>query len=339
MAIPGFSLGRDQLTQLAQPLAAFLVTLVVLWIVRRIVLRFLSRGAAKPESFAHVFVRTIRTPSILWIIASALYLSLESSIIPQKYTGRAAQAIAAFLVISFSMVAASVLIRMLTVVSARRTVALQVSGLSRTLILVVVYSIGALLLLRVYNVNITPMLTALGVGGLAVALALQDTLANFFAGIHILIEEPIAVGQAIRLTEQEEGIVTDIGWRTTRLRNWKNNIVVIPNTKITSGILTNYNLPEQRVGTGVDVLVGHDADVDEAIRLAVESVASMPGVLAEPAAKAIFSPGLLPTHIQFSVVFSVSDITLQAATQSEARLRILQRLREAGVPPPRVEIR
>ena len=77
---------------------------------------------------------------------------------------------------------------------------------------------------------------ALGVGGLA--LDVQDTLANFFAGMHILLEEPISVGHAIRLSETDEGVVTDIGWRTTRLRTGRNNIIVIPHTKIASILLT-----------------------------------------------------------------------------------------------------
>src|SRR6185503_21069669 len=135
------------------------------------------------------------------------------------------------------------------------------SGLARTLIRVFIFTCGALVLLRIYNVNITPVLTALGVGGLAVALALQDTLANFFAGIHILIEEPIELGAFIRLSTGEEGIVTDIGWRTTRVRNGANNIVVIPNTKITSGILINYNLPDLRLTSEVAILAAFDADL------------------------------------------------------------------------------
>src|SRR6185503_18875800 len=144
------------------------------------------------------------------------------------------------------------------------------SGLARTLIRVFIFTCGALVLLRIYNVNITPVLTALGVGGLAVALALQDTLANFFAGIHILIEEPIALGNSIRLSSGEEGVVTDIGWRTTRVRDGANNLFVIPNTKITSGILVNHSLPEMRQMVDVAVMVGLEADLDQVRRIGLE---------------------------------------------------------------------
>ena len=114
---------------------------------------------------------------------------------------------------------------------------LAMAGLTRTLTRFAVLATGLLVLLAYLNISITPMLTALGIGGLAVALALQDTLANFFAGLHILVERPIFVGDYIRLESGQEGVVTDIGWRTTRIRTLSANMVVVPNTKITSGTL------------------------------------------------------------------------------------------------------
>ena len=100
--------------------------------------------------------------------------------------------IGAFTIISITLAVAAVLVRTIAVYGARHSMPFAVAGLSRTLARVLVFSIGLLMLLPIFDIDITPILTALGVGGLAVALALQDTLANFFAGIHILIEEPIA---------------------------------------------------------------------------------------------------------------------------------------------------
>jgi small-conductance mechanosensitive channel len=240
----------------------------------------------------------------------------------------------AFLIVSLSMALASASVRALTIHGRRRGIALAVSGLAKTLIRVLILTCGALALLRLYNVNITPLLTALGVGGLAVALALQDTLANFFAGIHILIEEPIALGATIRLSTGEEGVVTDIGWRTTRLRNGNSNVVVIPNTKITSGILVNYNLPDPRLSADVAVMVSHDADVDQVRRIALEETRACDGVLDMPEPSVFFNPGLLATHLQFTVVFNVADISKRGPAQSDVRLRIYRRLRAEEVPLP-----
>src|SRR2546426_1174391 len=82
-------------------------------------------------------------------------------------------------------------------------------------------------------VAIEPLLTALGVGGLALALALQDTLSNLFAGMHLLADRPIRVGDYVKLSvESVEGYVVDVGWRSTRVRTLQNNVVIVPNSKV-----------------------------------------------------------------------------------------------------------
>ncbi len=320
--------------QIARPLAAFVATLLLLLFVRHLVIKWLYSRTRGEGSFGHIALDTLRFPSLLWSIAAGVQIALEISIIPDKYVGRASTAIAAFLIVSISMVLSSASVRALTTHGRRRGIALALSGLAKTLIRVLILTCGALAVLWLYQVNITPLLTALGVGGLAVALALQDSLANFFAGIHILIEEPIALGASIRLSTGEEGMVTDIGWRTTRVRNGNNNVVVIPNTKITSGILINYNLPDTRLSAEVAVMVAHDADVDQVRRIAIEEARDCEGVLATPEPAIFFNPGLLPTHLQFTLVINVAEFGKRGPVQSAVRLRIYRRLRAEGVPLP-----
>ena len=89
------------------------------------------------------------------------------------------------------------------------------------------------------GVTITPMLTALGIGGLAAALALQDTLSNLLGGFHILIDRPVRVGDTVRLENGQEGEVEDIGWRSTRIRSGSDELIVVPNAKLAQSILTN----------------------------------------------------------------------------------------------------
>ena len=87
-----------------------------------------------------------------------------------------------------------------------------------TMIELIVYITGALFLLQSFGVSITPLLTALGVGGLAVALALQDTLANLFSGINILLSKQIKMGDFVKLSSGEEGLVIDMNWRNTVIK-------------------------------------------------------------------------------------------------------------------------
>jgi small-conductance mechanosensitive channel len=318
----------------ARPVAAFLLTLLVLLVARRLILRALYKRARRENGLLFIALETLRVPSILWCLAAAMKFGLDLSFIPAVYAAEASRVIAAFLIISVSIGIASLSARALAIHGRRSGTALALSGLPRTLLQVFVFTLGASAVLALYNVNIAAILGALGIGGLAVALALQDTLANFFAGIHILVEEPISLGSSIRLSSGEEGVVTDIGWRTTRLRSGANNIVVIPNTKITTGILINYTLPDTRVAADISIIVGFDADLERVRRIALEEARGADGVLANPEPVVLFNPGALPTHLQFTLVFHVPDVARRPGVQSEIRLRIYNRLRAERVPLP-----
>lgn len=325
---------RERLLQLAEPLIIFGIALVLLWIARRIALRWLRRKAANEEAFAAVFAETVRFPSLFWCLAGALVIALRYAQLTERQEHTVGLWIVIFVIVSLTLAAASAATRMVALYGQRRKVPFAVAGLSRTLSYVFVLSIGAMVLMHYLGLDIRPMLTALGVGGLALALALQDTLANFFAGIHILAEEPISVGHFIRLSSGEEGVVTDIGWRTTRLRMLSNNIVVIPNTKITSGILINFSLPEARASVDVPVNVGRDADAARVRDIILEVALETEGVLREPPPLVLFDPGLTPTHQVFHLYVNVVRQTERGIVASAINLRLLQRLRAEGVPLP-----
>ena len=123
--------------------------------------------------------------------------------------------------------------------------ALPVTTLSRNLAQLAVFLLGVVWLLAAFQVDIRPMLTALGVGGLAVALALQDTLSNLFSGFYVAVAGQVRLGDYIKLNTGEAGYVTDIGWRSTTIRELANNLIIVPNSKLSQAIVTNYHLPDR----------------------------------------------------------------------------------------------
>jgi small-conductance mechanosensitive channel len=135
---------------------------------------------------------------------------------------------------------------------------------------VIVWTIGGLVLLDSLGVAITPLLTALGVGGLAVALALQDTLSNLFAGVHILASRKVQPGDFIQLDNGMQGYVVDTNWRSTIIRQLPNNILVVPNATVASSIVTNYHLPEHEISVTVPCSVSYDSDLDHVEQVTVE---------------------------------------------------------------------
>jgi small-conductance mechanosensitive channel len=325
------------LIEKATPFAIFAIGLAACLAVREVVARIVKREAKSHLTFAHVLIDVTRLPSVFWCLAAALEISLRYANLNQKQEAIIAQLIAAFLIISISLAAASIAVRMLRVYGERNAMPFAVAGLSSTLTRVFVLAIGVLVLLHHFNIAIGGVLTALGIGGLAVALALQDTLANFFAGVHILIEAPIRLGDFIRLSSNEEGIVTDIGWRTTRVRTGTNNTIVIPNTKITSGILTNYSLPDRRCAAEITVHTGMDADPDQVAHLALDVAQKTDGVLADPTPVVLFDPGVTAISLQFKLIVNVADQLQKGGVQSLVRLGLLKAFREHKVPLPAAE--
>lgn len=139
-----------------------------------------------------------------------------------------------------------------------------------TVINVGVYAIGIILILDAHGISISPLLTALGVGGLASALALQDTLANLFSGITTLVSKQIRIGDYIQLTKGVSGRVTDMNWRNTTLRTSTGNMIIIPNKSIATSTLMNYEQPlaECTITIPLTITYGSDLEHVEAVTLA-----------------------------------------------------------------------
>jgi small-conductance mechanosensitive channel len=147
---------------------------------------------------------------------------------------------------------------------------LPVSSLTRNMAWALIATLGVLVILNGLGLSITPMLTALGVGGLAVALALQEPLANFFAGVFITLAGQIRVGDYVKLDSGQEGYVADFSWRSTRLRMLANNLVVVPNAKLAQAIVVNHHLPSRDLAVLVEVGVDYASDLAHVERVVTE---------------------------------------------------------------------
>ena len=134
----------------------------------------------------------------------------------------------------------------------------------------VILAMGVLIVLDQLGLSIAPLVAGLGIGGLAVALALQGTLTNFFAGLNMLTDGSVRVGDFVELDGGMSGYVDQIGWRSTRIRLLANNMVIIPNSKLADSITTNYNYPEDEMSVYLQVGVGYFSDLDHVERVTVE---------------------------------------------------------------------
>lgn len=134
---------------------------------------------------------------------------------------------------------------------------------------VVVYIIALLIILDQLGINVSPLLAGLGIGGLAVALALQPTLSNFLAGTYVMSDVAIHLGDYIVLDSGEEGWVEDIGWRSTKLRHWQGNLIIMPNSKLAEAIVTDYEQPDESLTFRVECGVSYDSNLDKVEQVAI----------------------------------------------------------------------
>jgi small-conductance mechanosensitive channel len=135
---------------------------------------------------------------------------------------------------------------------------------------VIIYAVALLILLDQLGINISPLLAGLGIGGLAVALALQPTLSNFLAGTYVVSDAVIHIGDYVKLDNGPEGFVEDIGWRVTKIRHWQGNLIVIPNSKVSDAIVTDFEQPDKSVVFALDCGVSYESDLEKVEKVVLE---------------------------------------------------------------------
>ncbi|NTV29271.1 MAG: mechanosensitive ion channel family protein [Candidatus Omnitrophica bacterium] len=210
-------------------------------------------------------------------------------------------------------------------------------GIAQGFMRAVVLGLGGLILLDTFGVSITPIIASLGIGSLAVALALQPTLENFFSGIQLVTDKPVKVGQYIRLESGEEGQVLKIGWRSTWIWMPANNTVVIPNKLLVNSRVTNYCYPDPEVAVSVAVGVGYGADLEQVERVTL----AVAGEVQKEVEGGVsgFQPVLRfatlgEWSVTCNVVLRAKDMPASAVVRHEFIKRLMRRYGQEGITVP-----
>lgn len=204
---------------------------------------------------------------------------------------------------------------------------------------IVIYALAFVILLDAYGIPVTPLITSLGIAGIAVALALQDTLGNFFAGLSLETDRAVRPGHYVRIQDNDvEGHVVEVGWRTTKIRTLPNNIVVIPNSKLAQSIITDYHLPDPSMSLLIPVRVSLDADPDHIEKVLLDearvAIPELPGAVKGEPPIVRFIPGFGDYYLEFTLIVRVREFTAQFEVQDALRRRILHRFRREGIRIP-----
>lgn len=244
------------------------------------------------------------------------------------------------LVLSGSWVVLRTIRQLLEAAGERRERLLPATRVTSRLIAVVVFTAAFLMILQQYGISITPLIAGLGIAGLAAALALQDVLGNFFAGLSIQTGQALQPGHYVKLESEEklEGYVDEVGWRTTHIRTLGGNVVVIPNSKLAQAVVTDFYLPTKDLSIVMDFRVGLESDpkkvIDALVEEAKEAYKAEPSKFdtrAEPFAQ--FS-AVDEYSQKVSLIIRVPEYVQQWGAQHAVWLRVLERFRKDGVRIP-----
>ena len=321
------------------PLVVLLVTVGIGWIAKRLMFAALRRWSSKTQTRVDdMIVQAVSGPFMIWILMLGMFAAMQAVALPDRVSSLIGKTILFLWVISLTTVASRLVANFIKAYGKELQGALPVTTLTENLARLTVVVIGLLILLNLLGISITPILTALGVGGLAVALALQDTLSNLFAGLYVSLAGQIRLGDYVKLGSGEEGYVNDISWRSTSIRALPNNLIIIPNSKLAQAIVTNYHLPEKRMSLLLPIGVSYGSDPEEIERILIEEALkgakNIPGLLAEPAPFVRFIPGFGDSSLNFTLICQVGEFVDQYLAQHELRKRIFRRFREEGIEIP-----
>lgn len=300
------------------PICIQIGALLIGTFISRLINRYLQ-STVNHESWQYIFVNALKGLPISWCSGVGLYWTINSLEIPATVSKLLSYLLFAVIIFTLTRVIARTLSGIIDFYTMRSEQNMPKTSLLNNLINILVYAMGALIILQYCGISVAPILTALGVGGMAVALGLQDTLANIFAGLHLILSKQLRLNDYIKLSSGEEGRVSDITWRFTTLQSVSNNVVVVPNQSISKAIITNYSMPRQDITVSIAIGVSYDSDLEQVEAICIETAKEVlsrldPEVDVEPVVRFnLFAD----SSINFNVIMHVSEFSNQYIVKHE----------------------
>lgn len=337
--MPGLGSALGQITTWGLPLTFILVGVLFGFMLERVVLsRLRELSKASRTRWDDVIVESLRHAPMLWFGALGAYAALQMLPLSPVTSRLLRQLLVVLVLLSVTVVVARIVGELVSQYAGRTRSPLPASSLVTNISKLVIMIAGVLLILQNLGISITPLVTGLGIGGLAVALAIQPTLANLFSGFQVIASGQVRRGDYVRLDTGDEGHVVDVHWRNTTIQALLgDHQIIVPNSRLGDSILTNYTLPQRHLWTRVDVGVHYDSDLGHVERVALEvarEVASQ-----APGARADHEPLVRfrefgDSSIVFTVFIPTEEYGERLPVQHEYIKRLHARFAEEGIVIP-----
>lgn len=337
--MPEFDWTLDSLLAWGLPAGFVLAGVFFGWLFEHVVLRRLQRLSLKTKTnWDNALIGAVRHTPILWFTALGAWLATRTLQLSDVLRRILEQGLSVLIIISFTLVVARAASALVASYSSQGRASTAGATLVTTLTRLVIFVLGGLFVLQSVGIPITPLITGLGIGGLAIALALQPTLANTFAGVQIIASGQIRKGDYIRLETGEEGHVTDIKWRNTTIKAlWDDHEVVVPNSRLGDSVVVNYSLPSRPYWVRIEVGVHYDSDLDHVERVVSEVAresAEACGCGPDQAEPVMRFHQFGDSSIDFFVRIRVDRYEMQYRLRHEFIKRLHMRFNEEGIEIP-----
>ena len=337
-----FGLGDPEWLDPATAGAIALIGIVAAFVFHKLIFPLIVRFTHRtPTDLDSRLVKSVRWPTTLGFVVLGVYLAftvpLDLTESQQSQVDTVGQALGVMIVITVVVGLLSSAIDWYLAslaTSATRVVDLRLLPLIRRAGGVIIYAIGGLLMMDVLGINISPLIAGLGLGGLAVALAIQPTLANLFAGTYVMTEGVIATGDYIQLENGLQGYVVEVSWRSTRIRDWHNNLVVVPNSKFAETIITNFQQPTHAVNVYFECGTSYDSDlyrVEEICLEVMDTIIDSHPMAIKEYGKYFAFDNFGDSNVNFWLFVQATDRLGSFVVQSDMMKLLHKRFQEEGI--------
>jgi small-conductance mechanosensitive channel len=205
--------------------------------------------------------------------------------------------------------------------------------LMEKIVSIFVFAMGLIIILRHFNYDIFSLVTALGVGSLAIGLAAKETLSNMIAGFAIMIDRPFRPGDRIELSSGEIGDVTEIGLRSTKIKTFDHTIIVVPNAELVNYKVINQSYPDQLIKGKIELGIAYGSDIARAKEVMIEVARSVPHVLSDPP-PAVYFINFGDSSLDLLMRFWVESYANLFETKDRINMLINERFKEEGIEIP-----
>lgn len=314
---------------------------------RMLTQKLAGRVKASESEIMEIFFRALRGVPIYLSVVTGLYWIVTTSNLPPGLERIFSYILFAMIVFSITRVCERTLSGFIRLKFSGSSDMTQ-STLLDTIFRVAIYASGALIVLDYFNISIAPIMAAMGVGGMAVAFGVRETLENIFSGLQLIVSKQLRVNDYIKLSTGDEGRVIDINWRfITVMPPSESNVVVIPNKVIANAVTTNFSQPRDDIVLVVPIGVSYDSDLEHVEKVTVEVARKLQtkidgyapkydseGVDRNPLAPVVRFQAFNDSSIDFNAVLHVQTFTNQYLLKHEFIKAITKRYREEGINIP-----